>query len=52
MASAARQLLTPAEYLEIERTADTKSEFYAGEMFAMAGANPEHNAIRVRAGAG
>lgn len=45
MASAARQLLTPAEYLEIERTADTKSEFYAGEMFAMAGASPEHNAI-------
>jgi Uma2 family endonuclease len=45
MASAARQRLTPAEYLEIERDAETKSEFYAGEMFAMAGASPEHNAI-------
>lgn len=45
MASAARQLLTPAEYLEIERTAENKSEYYAGEMFAMAGGSPEHNAI-------
>ena len=45
MASAARQLLTPAEYLAIEATAEQKSEFYAGEMFAMAGASPEHNLI-------
>src|SRR5262245_10573147 len=45
MASAARQLLTPAEYLAIESAADVKSEFYAGAMFAMAGASPEHNAI-------
>ena len=27
--------LTPEEYLEIERTAETKSEYYRGEMFAM-----------------
>jgi Uma2 family endonuclease len=45
MSSAARQLLTPAEYLAIERTADYKSEFYAGEMFAMAGGSREHNLI-------
>src|SRR3712207_5979550 len=50
MASAARQRLTPAEYLEIERTAETKNEFYAGEMFAMAGASPEHNLIAFNVG--
>jgi Uma2 family endonuclease len=42
MTTAARQLLTPAEYLAIERAADRKSEYYAGEMFAMAGASEEH----------
>jgi Uma2 family endonuclease len=45
MATAVRQLLTPAEYLELVRTAEYKSEFCNGEMFAMAGASPEHNAI-------
>jgi Uma2 family endonuclease len=45
MATAARNWITPAEYLEIERTADNKSEYFAGEMFAMAGGSPEHNAI-------
>jgi Uma2 family endonuclease len=40
--SAALQRLTEAEYLEIERTAEWKSEFFNGEMFAMAGATPEH----------
>ncbi len=34
--------LTPAEYLEIERRAERKSEYYQGEMFAMAGASPNH----------
>jgi Uma2 family endonuclease len=42
MPSAALQLLTAAEYLEIERAAETKSEFYDGRMFAMAGASLEH----------
>jgi len=42
MTSLARQRLTPAEYLEIERAAEFKSEFFAGEMFAMAGASPPH----------
>ena len=35
--------LTEAEYLRIERAAPTKSEFYAGEMFAMSGARYPHN---------
>ncbi len=36
---------TPAEYLELERAAPYKSEFYKGEIFAMAGAGEEHNTI-------
>ena len=37
--------LTEAEYLAIERNAEFKSEFYDGEMFAMAGANRLHNIV-------
>jgi Uma2 family endonuclease len=37
--------LTVAEYLAIERRAEFKSEFYDGEMFAMAGASLPHNAV-------
>lgn len=37
--------VTEAEYLEIERTAEFKSEFFAGEMFAMAGGKPQHSQI-------
>ena len=37
--------LTPDEYLEIERVAEFKSEFFAGEMFAMAGGTPQHSLI-------
>jgi len=37
--------LTIAEYLAIERRAEFKSEFYDGEMFAMAGASREHNTV-------
>jgi Uncharacterized protein conserved in cyanobacteria len=36
--------LTEAEYLEIERAAEFKSEFYDGEMFAMAGGT-QHSLI-------
>lgn len=36
---------TPAQYLERERKALTKSEYFAGEMFAMAGATEPHNLI-------
>ncbi len=37
--------LTPQDYLVQERQAAFKSEFYHGEMFAMAGATREHNLI-------
>jgi Uma2 family endonuclease len=45
MSTAPHRRLTEAEYLVIERAAETKSEFYDGEMFAMAGARPNHNLI-------
>ncbi len=38
-------MLTPQEYLELERAADFKSEYFAGEVFAMAGASPRHTII-------
>ncbi len=34
--------LTPEEYLAIERKAECKSEYFNGEMFAMAGASERH----------
>ena len=36
---------TPEQYLEAERKAEYKSEFYSGQMFAMAGASRRHNVI-------
>lgn len=38
-------LLSPEEYLALEREAETKSEFYDGEIVAMTGASWEHNLI-------
>jgi Uma2 family endonuclease len=46
MSSIPQRLLTPQEYLAIERKAEFKSEYYAGEMFAMAGATWEHTFIK------
>jgi Uma2 family endonuclease len=45
MTSQPKNLLTPEEYLAIERNAEFKSEYFAGEMFAMAGASRQHNLI-------
>jgi Uma2 family endonuclease len=47
MSTVPTQRLTPAEYLARERAAEFKSEFYKGEMFAMAGANNRHVRICV-----
>jgi len=38
---------TPEEYLALERAAENKSEYFRGEIFAMAGAREPHNAILV-----
>ncbi len=40
-----KTLLTPEQYLEIERKAEYKSEYFNGEMFAMAGAKWAHNLL-------
>jgi len=45
MDNLARKTFTESEYLELERNADFKSEYYNGEIFAMAGATLIHNKI-------
>src|SRR5579864_7307375 len=45
MSTQPKTFLTPEQYLEIERKAEFKSEYYQGEMFAMAGARSDHNLI-------
>ena len=45
MASHPKDLLTPEEYLSIERRAEFKSEYFAGETFAMAGGSKRHNLL-------
>jgi Uma2 family endonuclease len=45
MSTAAKPRYTPAEYLSLERTSETRHEYYRGEMFAMSGASREHNLI-------
>jgi Uma2 family endonuclease len=45
MATHPKTHLTPEQYLEIERKAEFKSEYYQGEMFAMAGAREAHNLV-------
>jgi Uma2 family endonuclease len=36
---------TPEEYLALDRKAEYKSEYFAGEIFAMSGASEPHNVI-------
>ena len=38
-------LFTIAEYLELEQSSDIRHEYFAGEVFAMAGGSKEHNII-------
>ncbi len=40
-----RSHLSVEEYLELERRAEVRSEYFGGEMFAMAGASLAHNEI-------
>ena len=45
MATHPKTYLTPEQYLEIERKAEFKSEYFQGEMFAMGGARWTHNRL-------
>jgi Uma2 family endonuclease len=45
MTAIAKTIISEKAYLEEERKALNKSEYYRGEIFAMAGATEEHNAI-------
>ncbi len=47
MSAVAQQRYTYDEYLVRERVADTKSEYFGGQIFAMAGGSPRHNSIGV-----
>ena len=49
MASLPDAPLTEEQYLEIERSAEFKSEFHDGRMFAMSGGSPNHSLLSVRA---
>jgi Uma2 family endonuclease len=50
MSSQSKTFLTPEQYLEIERKAEFKSEYYQGEMFAMAGGTIRHGTIVINLG--
>ena len=43
-----KTFLMPEQYLEIERKADHKSEYFRGAMLAMAGASLTHNRLVAR----
>jgi Uma2 family endonuclease len=45
MSTVPKHFITPEEYLHRERKADYRSEYFRGEMFAMAGASANHNLI-------
>lgn len=47
---AIQHYLTEAEYLEFEQRAETKSEYFAGELFAMAGGIPNRTLIAMNVG--
>lgn len=46
--STASNRLTPEEYLEPERKADFRSEYYQGEMYAMSGGARAHSRLAGR----
>jgi Uma2 family endonuclease len=48
MSAHAVHRISPEEYLEIERAADFKSEYYDGQMFAMSGGSFPHAVIPLR----
>ena len=51
MSRVSKQQITPEEYLQRERNAEFRSEYFRGEMFAMASASASHNLIVLNAAA-
>ena len=47
MSTQSKTLLTPEEYLEIERKAEGRHEYYQGEMCAMVGGGANHSTLIV-----
>ena len=47
MSRPAEQFVTAADYLALERQAETKSEYLNGQIYAMSGASRSHNRITV-----
>jgi Uma2 family endonuclease len=47
MSTQALPRLTPAQYLELERAAERKSEYIGGQMYAMAADSLSHNRISI-----
>ena len=45
MSTVPKHFITPEEYLSREKDAEFRSEYFRGEMFAMAGASANHNLI-------
>ena len=45
MTAQPRRTWTVEEYLDFERSSETKHEYFGGEIFAMAGASAAHNII-------
>lgn len=45
MSALREQFLTEEDYLKFERSSETRHEYYAGEIVAMAGASRNHNRI-------
>ena len=45
MSAIPKKYISDTDYLQMEREAEFKSEYYQGEVFAMAGATKEHNKI-------
>ena len=48
MATVPTPRITEEEYLRLERAAETKSEFVAGEIFAMSGGTRAHSLLAIR----
>ena len=45
MSALSKLYYTPEQYLEMDRSADRRSEYVDGEILEMAGASREHNLI-------